>query len=243
MNYLEQLDQIIPKTISQSGMYTLNIYMGYSEKLTHFNHIDSFKAMILLDVSSPQSMNDDNLSIFQFPVSANYFFGYPIIGAIETEFNSFFSLGISGVVIPFQESSRTIPFNDIATNNHLLFTNSTQAHIKQEPYFAGTIYTNFKNNNSKYNGVVAYSYAQYLNSHITPINPPGPSHRLSHKSVLIDGFTIGSLLLQLDINCVSPKKDLAPILSFFFSVPINGKLYKKTYLFGGSCNFNISYEF
>ncbi len=241
--YLEQLDQIIPKSIHQSGIYNMNIYFGYSEKLTHFNHINSFSAMLLVDLSMPQSMSDDNLSIFQFPCAANYFFGYPIVGAIDAEINDIFSLGISGVIVPFQSTSRTIPINDVPTNNHLLFTDSTRAHIRQEPFFSGTIFTVIKKPHSNYSGTIAYCYSQSLKSHITTIGSLQFQTFLSSQSILVDGFSLGALLFQLDINCASQEKKLAPIISLYFSMPVVGKLYKKTYLFGGACNFKISYEF
>ena len=243
ISYLEQLDAILPKSINQAGMYNMNIYFGYSENLTHFNHINSFSGMLLVDISTPQSMSNNNESIFQFPCAANYFFGYPVVGAINVEINDLFSFGFSGLVTPFQQITKTIPVNDPTTDNHLLFSDSTQAMIHQQPFFAGTIYAALKNPDSKYTGTIAYSYSQYLHTVITPIGASEFATVYAHRSIFQSGYSLGSFVVQLDIDCTTKLNKLAPIISLFFSVPVAGEYFKKTYLFGGGCNLKISYDF
>jgi hypothetical protein len=199
--------------------------------------------MLLIGLSTPQSMRINNRSVLQHPCAANIHFGYPVAAGISVQVNHWFTLGLSGLVVPFQPTIRTIPINRTSENNHLLFSQSTRAKIDQKPFFAGTIHTEIKNITSKYIGTIAYSYSQYLKSTITPIDTKQFPKTHANRSILLDGFSLGSLLLQLDINCTSPEKKLAPIISLFFSMPIVGKLYQQTYLFGSACNLQISYEF
>ena len=244
ITYLNSLEQIIPKSINQSGLYSTNIYFGYSEKLTHFNHINDFKAMLLVDISTPQSMTNNNKSIFQFPCAANYHFGYPVIGSIAVGVNDLFSFGFCGLITPIQPVTITIPVNDPTTDNHLLFSDATLANIKQQPFFAGTIYTTIKSPDSKYAGTVAYSYSQYLHSVITPLGGSEFAKVYAHRSILLSGFSLGSFLVQFDIESnASPEDKIIPIVSFIFSVPVAGMFYQQTYLFGSACCLQVSYVF
>ena len=243
ISYLEKLNAILPDSINQAGMYNTIIHVGYSEKLTDFNHINSFHGMLLIDLSTPQSMSNNNESIFQFPCAANYFFGYPVVGTVDVEINDAFTFGFCGLVIPFQPITKIIPVNDPTTNNHLLFSDSTQADIHQQPFFAGTMYTAVKTVDSKYTGTIAYCYSQYLHTIITPIGTSEFASMYAHRSIFQSGYSLGAFLIQFDIDCTNQETKLAPIISVYFSIPVAGQFYQKTYLFGGACNFKISYDF
>ena len=243
ITYLHELQQVLPSSVNQSGMYTTNFYFGYNEKLTDFNHINSFLAMLSVGISSPQSMTNEGTSIFQFPCAANIHFGYPILGSVDVEVNDSFALGFCGLVVPFQPATLTIPINDPTTNNHLLFTDSIRARVDQDPFFSGTIYTAFHHKPSGCTGTLAYSYSQYLHSLITPTGPSQFQTIYAHRSILLSGYSLGSLLVQFDIDRTDEHKKLSPIISIFFSVPVAGAFYQKTYLLGGACNFKITYDF
>lgn len=243
INYLHKLNNSIPSTIQQSGMNTTNFHMGFHKTLKIFNHIEYLRTLLSLGISTPQSMSNDNRSVLQFPCAANIHFGYPAIGAIDIGVRDWFSCTLCGIVIPFQPTTKIIPINRTSENNHLLFSQSTQATIYQKPFFAGTIYAEFKGKQSKYISLIGYSYSQYLQSRIKPTNTTLFPEAHANRSIVLDGFSLGSLLIECIINKSSDSKKLSPIISFFFSIPVAGILYQQTLLLGGSCNFQINYEF
>ena len=65
----------------------------------------------------------------------------------------------------------------------------------------------------------------------------------ANRSLLRDGDSLGSLLLQIEKDCTNEDKKMGPIVSFFIVIPIAGQFSPKTYIFGGACNFEISYAF
>lgn len=243
INYLEKLNKRIPSEINQSGLLTATLYFGYNEKLINFNHIESLKVLLIAGISTPQSMENKNVSVLQHPCSANIHFGYPVTGSVAVDVRNWFSFGFSGLVVPFQPVTLTIPINRTSENNHLLFSQSTQAKIDQAPFFAATLYTEFKNPERGLVGTVAYNYSSYLGSKITPIDLAQFPSAHTNKSIALDGYSLGAILLQLDIDSSKNNKKVAPVVSFFVSVPIIGKLYQKTYLFGGSSTLQVSYLF
>ena len=83
----------------------------------------------------------------------------------------------------------------------------------------------------------------YLQSKITPIDTIQFPIAHANKSIARDGYSLGELLLQLDIDCSYKDKKLAPIISFFVSIPIIGTLYQKLLFYGGASTFQISYTF
>lgn len=241
--YLEKLEQVTPKSINTTGMNTTIFYIVYNERHSDFNHIDYFDTFLFAGISTPQAMKNENISIFQHALSANIYFGYPLIGAITVGVNNWFHLGLTGLVVPFQDAQTTIPINKTGENNHLLFSQTTQARIKQSPFFSGTIYIELTKPESKATGTIAYSYSQYLDSTITPIDTRQFSTAHANKAILLDGYDLGALLFELEIDCSSDTKKLAPIVSMFFSMPITGRFYPKAYIFGSECNLQISYNF
>ena len=243
INYVEKLNQNIPNTINQSGLFTANFYFGYNEKLINFNHIESLKVMLLAGISTPQSMKNKNFSVLQHPCSANIHFGYPVTSTIAVDVRDWFSCGFSGLVVPFQPCTLTIPINRTSENNHLLFSQATRAKIDQAPFFSATLYTELKNPTRGLVGTIAYNYSSYLRSKVTPIDLIQFPVTHANKSLLLDGYNLGAILLQLDIDSSKNNKKLAPAVSFFVSIPIVGKLYQKTYLFGGSSTLQLSYTF
>lgn len=243
INYLEKLNQQIPKTITQSGFYEADFFIGYNERLSNFNHIESFTSLLLVDISTPQSMKSKNNSVFQFPCSANIHFGYPVLATVAIEVTNSFTFGFSGLVVPLQPVVTEIPINRTGENNNLLFSQKTRAKINQSPFINGIIYAEINKKSIGLTGTIAYSYAQYLQSKIVPMNTPEFPIIHNNKSIVLDGYSLGALLIQLDIDCTAKNKQLGPIASFFISIPIAGRSYHKTYLFGGACNLELSYKF
>lgn len=243
INYLDKLNQSIPNTINQSGLFTATLYLGYNEKLINFNHIESLHVLLLAGISTPQSMENKNFSVLQHPCSANIHFGYPVTTSINAHVRNWFSCGFSGLVAAFQPVTVTIPINKTSENNFLLFSQSTQAKIDQAPFFAATLYAELKNPARGLVGTIAYNYSSYLGSKITPIDLTQFPAAHANKSIALDGYSLGAILLQLDIDSSKNNNKVAPLVSFFVSIPIVGKLYQKTYLFGGSSTLQVSYIF
>lgn len=241
--YLEKLKSVLPQTINQYGMNSAFFYLGYNEELTHFNHINSLGIILLLSITTPQWMKNHNNTIMQYPCAANIHFGYPVAGSIKASINDNFSFGFSGLATPFQPCYTTIPINKTSENNHLLFSQSTQAKIKQSPFISGILYIELEHCSSKTSGMIAYSYSQYLKSKIIPNNPILFPESHANKSILLDGYTLGAFLFQINFNPITDKKNVSPLYSLYFSIPVVGKLYPKTYLFGGQCAFEINYNF
>lgn len=241
--YLEKLEQVIPTNINASGMNSTVIYLGYNESIRKFKHIDSIDILLFGGVITPQIMKNDNTSILQYSPANNYYFGYPIIGAITIGVRDWFGFGVTGQIIPYQPTQKMIPINRTSENNFLLFSQETQANIQQSPFISGTIYAEIENPASGMKGAIAYTYSQYLQSVITPIDQIQFPFAHANRSILLDGYTFGSLLFELEIDCAAPHKKLAPIISFFYSMPILGNYYQKIYFFGGECNLQISLNF
>lgn len=243
IQYLQEFSQTIPQTVTQSGLYQADFYIGYNEKIIDFNHIKSFNVMLVADISAPQSMRCDNTSVLQFPLSANFFFGFPVVGAMNVEVTDWFTFGLSGLVVPLKSTTMSLPINKTSENNHILFSQTTQARLDQKPFFSGTIYTEINKPSQGLKGTICYSYSQYLKSKITPMDLIQFPLAHANRSLLRDGDSLGSLLLQIEKDCTNEDKKMGPIVSFFIVIPIAGQFSPKTYIFGGACNFEISYAF
>ena len=241
--YLEKLEQTIPKNINIAGMSSTVLYIAYNENMNNFNHIESFDVLLLAGIITPQIMKNDNQSILQYSPANNYYFGYPIIAAITIGVRDWFGFGATGQIIPYQPTQKMIPINRTSENNFLLFSQETQANVQQSPFISGTLYVDIENPASGIKGAVAYTYSKYLQSVITPIDRSQFPFAHANRSILLDGYTFGSLLFELEIDCSAPTKKLAPIISFFYSMPILGNYYQKVYFFGGECNLQINLEF
>lgn len=241
--YLEKLERVIPTNITASGMSSTVIYLGYNESITTFNRIDSVDILLLAGIITPQSMKNDNRSILQYSPADNYYFGYPIIGAVTIGVRDWFGLGATGQIIPYQPTQMMIPINRTSENNFLLFSQETQATVQQSPFISGTLYVDIQSPSSGIKGAIAYTYSKYLQSVITPIDRFQFPFAHANRSILLDGYTFGSLLFELEIDCSAPTKKLAPIISFFYSMPILGNYYQKVYFFGGECNLQINLDF
>lgn len=241
--YLEKLERVIPSNINASGMNSTVLYLGYNESITTFNRIDSIDILLLAGIITPQIMKNDNQSILQYSPANNYYFGYPIIAAITIGVRDWFGFGATGQIIPYQPTQKMIPINRTSENNFLLFSQETQATVQQSPFISGTLYVDIENPASGIKGAVAYTYSKYLQSVITPIDRSQFPFAHANRSILLDGYTFGSLLFELEIDCSGPTKKLAPIISFFYSMPILGNYYQKVYFFGGECNLQINLEF
>ena len=224
-------------------MNTTIIYIAYNERHSDFNHIDYFDTFLFAGIATPQAMKNDNKSIFQYPIAANFYFKYPIIGVCTIDVNDWFHIGLSGLVVFYQDAQMTIPINKTSENNHLLYSQSTQAKIQQSPFFSATLYMELTKPTSKAMGTIAYSYSQYLDSTILPIDTKQFPLAHSNRSILLDGYSLGAFLFDFHIDCSSDTKKLAPIISMFFSIPVSGKFFQKAYIFGGSCNLELSYDF
>lgn len=241
--YLEKLEQIIPKNINITGMSATIVYMAYNESIMNFTSIHSLDVLLLAGIITPQLVKNDNRSILQFSPANNYHFGYPIIGAFTVGLRDWFGFGCTAQVIPYQPAQMMIPINNTGENNFLLFSQETQATINQSPFLSGTLYVEIENPTSGIKGAVAYSYSKYLQSVITPVDKAQFPVAHANRSILLDGYSLGALLFELEIDCSKPHTKLAPIISFFFSMPVIGNYYQKAYLFGGECNLQINLNF
>src|SRR3989339_2023038 len=83
IQYLHQLQAMLPGSINRSGMFTTAFYIGFNRTFYHFTHLDFVDILFKTGIASPESMHDNNNSILQFPFNENFNFGYPIIGAIS----------------------------------------------------------------------------------------------------------------------------------------------------------------
>lgn len=241
--YLEKLERVIPKSISATGMFSTFLYIAYNEKFTSFQHIDYLSTYLFAGLGSPQAMKNDNTSILQYPLSSNIFFKYPVIGAISIGVREWFSLGLTALAVFYQDAQTTIPINKTGENNFLLFSQSTQATIKQSPFVSGTIFFDFTKPDSRVTGTIVYSYSCYLDSTIIPINTEEFPYAHANTSILHDGYNLGALLFQLTLGKPDDTERITPIVSMFIALPITGHLFQKAYVFGSGCNLQVSYVF
>lgn len=241
--YLEKLEQILPKNINISGMIGTVVYIAYNESITDFKNIDSIDVLLLAGMITPQIVKNDNKSILQFSPANNYHFGYPIIGSCTVGLHDWFGFGCTAQVIPYQPAQMMIPINKTGENNFLLFSQETQATIHQSPFLSGTLYVEIEKKDSGIKGSVAYSYSKYLQSVITPIDTTEFPVAHANRSILLDGYSLGALLFELEIDYSRPTNKVAPIISFFYSMPVIGNYYQKAYLFGGEVNLQIDLNF
>lgn len=243
INYLNQLQAILPASINRSGMFTTACYIGYNKTFYHFTHLDFVDFLFKVGIASPESMYENNSSILQFPFNENLNFGYPIIGAISIGLLDWMTLGCNGTVEPFQPATKNIRINNTSSENQLLIPETTMAIINRGPLFSASAYLEADHIISGVSGTVGYAYTKNLAYHIQPLNQEKFPMTQANESTLFDAWSLGSFYFEFDVDFATESQPSAPIIAVFCAIPVAGELCPKTNLLGGSCNFQISYIF
>ena len=219
-------------------MALLFLLLGWHTKFDDFESIDFFDICLETGIVSSSSMGSNNHSILQIPLGGPPCFGYPILGIFTIGLQDRFTFGWYGLVFPFQPRIMETFVNTTGSHNQLLLTESTLATINPGTTFCTAFYMQAYNFYQGLIGTVAYSYTCGLHTDISPI--------YQIKIVELptsDSWNLGALIFELDYNFATELKPRAPVVSGFFSMPVSGKLYQKSYLFGGSCTLQINYDF
>ena len=243
IKYLQDLQQQLPNSIGQSGMFTTAYYVGHSQTFTDFTHLDFIDFTVKIGFMSPQEMSNNNTSILQFPYNENMNFGYPIIAAASIGLLDWMTIGCNGSVVPWQTATKTIPMNNTLSNNVLLISQSGNAIIERGPLFTGSIYFQADHFYQGLSGTVAYCYTKNCAYTITPINQTQFPLSLANQSALLDPWSLGSYYMQFDIDFACQSKPNGPVLTIFCNIPVAGQLCPKTTIFGSSYSLQLSYLF
>lgn len=237
-DYLVDLKQIIPSTINESGLFTTFVLLGWHKKFESFKHLDFLDICFDTGFAAPSSMKRNNNSILQIPFIDLPCFVYPLISILTIGFREKYVLGWYGLVMPYQPTVIQAAVNTTSSNSQLLLTDSVPVILSPGLNLSSAIYLQISDLYPGYTGTIAYSCMGGASTSVKPIHPIEITDLSEH-----DPWNCGSLIFQLDYNFATKSKPRAPIVSGFFSVPLSGKLYQKSYLFGGACTLQINYDF
>lgn len=243
IHYLEQLQQKLPQTINQAGMFTTALYAGYHKTFLDFKHLDFIDLQIKAGITSPQAMSKTNQTLLQFPWMQNINFGYPII--ITTSFGllDWITLGCNGAVIPWQSTIATVPLRNNVTQNNILIQDLQVANVERGPLLTTSIYFEADHFHQNLSTIIAYCYTKSCAYTIIPIDQINTQLALVNQLSLLESWSLGSIYLEFNIDFACESKPNAPVLSFFCNIPITGQLCPETNIFGGACNLQLSYAF
>ncbi|MBP6870341.1 hypothetical protein KBC04_05635 [Candidatus Babeliales bacterium] len=241
--YLERLQQKLPKSMNQAGMFTTAFYAGYHATYSNFTHLDFIDFQIKTGMMSPQAMYDTNQSLVQFPFIQNINFGYPVIATATIGILDWMTIGCNGAVIPWQKAMGTIPMNNSFSQNNLLMPESGVAFLQRGPLFSTSIYFEADHIHQGYSTIIAYCYTRNCSYTITPIDTINIQKALVNESQLLNAWSLGSVYVQFDIDFACETTPSAPVLSVFCHIPVAGQLCTETNIFGGSCSLQVSYAF
>ena len=237
-DYLVDLKQIIPSTINVSGLFTTFILLGWHKKFDNFKHIDFLDICFDTGVAAPSSMNWNNDSILKIPFVDLSCFVYPVISILTIGFKEKFIFGYYGLLMPYQPKVIQASINTTSSNSQLLLTESAPVLLSPGLNLSSAFYLQVSDFYPGYTGTIAYSYMSGAPTKVKPVQPTEITGLSKH-----DAWNFGSLIFQLDYNFATESRPRAPIVSGFFSIPLSGKLYQKSYLFGGACTLQINYNF
>lgn len=243
ITYLEALQQKLPVSIDQSGMFTTAYYVGYSKTYSEFEHLDFIDFTIKTGFMSPEVMSNHNTSILQLPFNQNLNFGYPIIAAASLGVLDWVTVGCNSSIIPWQSTKKMIAMNNSLSGNNLLIAQDGLATIQRGPLWAASIYLEMDHLYKGFSGTIAYNYTKNCAYTITPFDQVQFPKALVNQSHLLDSWSLGSFYLQFDMDFATEAQPNSPTITIFCNIPVAGQLCPKTNIFGGSCNLQISYIF
>ncbi len=241
--YLQNLQQKLPTSINNSGMFTTAYYAGYSKTFLDFTDIDFVDVTIKIGFMSPQAMTDSNISILQLPFNQNFNFGYPLIAAASLGVLDWLTIGCNGSIIPWQSATKNIPMNNTLSGNNLLVTQSGIAKIERGPLLASSIYLEADHFHQRLSTTFGYAYTKNYAYTITPIDQSNFPKNLVNQSSLLNSWSFGSIYMQFDVDFACESNPSAPIVTALCNMPIAGELSSKTTIFGGSYSLQLSYTF
>ena len=241
--YLEQLQKSIPDSINRSGMFSTAFYLGYSASFSNFKHLDFVDILIKGGFASPECMQDNNNSIVEFPFNNNLNFGYPVIGALSMGVLDWLTFGFNGTIEPFQPAMKQIAVNNTNSDNTLLLPLKTIAIIHRGPLFSTSAYIEIDHIAAGISITGGYTYTKNLAYKIQPLNQTDFSLANANQSSMFNEWSLGSFYFQFDVDFACEAMPSAPVIAIFCVIPYSGELCPETNLFGGSCNFQISYAF
>lgn len=243
LQYLEQLQQKLPESLNQSGMFTTAVYGGYTKSFVHFTHLDFIDLTIKTGFMSPQAMTKNYDSFLQMPYYGNLNFGYPIIATGSMGLLDWITLGMNGSIVPWQTTTKTIPLKNTISENTLLGMQPGLATIARGPLCVASLYFQADHFHQGTSAMIGYSYTKSYPYTITPFDIMNFSDQTSNSSQLTDDWSFGSLYMQFDVDFATHCKPNSPLLTFYCNIPIAGHFCPKTTIFGSAYNLQISYKF
>ena len=243
ITYLQDLQQKLPISLGQSGMFTATVYAGYSKSFVDFTHIDFIDLTIKTGFMAPQAMTNNNNCFLQMPFYGNMNFGYPVIATASLGVLDWITVGCNGSIVPWQTTTKTIPLHNLTSNNTLLGMQPGLAKIARRPLFVASLYFQADHFHQGASAIIGYSYTKNFAYKINPLNSINFPDQLVNESPLTDSWSFGSLYLQFDIDFATHCKPNSPVVTIFCNIPIAGRICSKTTIFGSGCNLQISYKF
>lgn len=240
---LEQLQQKLPKSIDQAGMFTTALYAGYHATFLDFKHLDFIDLQLKLGIMSPQAMSHTNQTILQLPFMQNLNFGYPIIFTTSFGVLDWITMGWNGAIIPWQRAMANMTVSHSFSQNALLGQQPTVARVERGPLLTTSIYFEADHFHQNLSALIAYCYTKNFDYTITPLDQINFQKALVNQSPLYDAWSLGSFYLEFSIDFACQAKPNAPVVTLFCNIPITGQSSLQTNIFGGAYAFQISYGF
>jgi len=243
IDYLDKFRPLLPNKINQSGLFTATVFFGYNKKFTNFKSIDFLQLFLKTGMGTPQKMHNDNNSILQFAPSENITFAYPTGIILAVGILNKITFGFHGIILPFQESQQSFFVNRTEARNKMLLTQNTQVKINHDPLIGMTGYIEI--NNEKYNltGTIGYNHTQGLDWKLTAIQQDNYPSKNINSPATLQNWSISSLFFQVDKTFKQEKLKHFPTCSLLLVIPLSGVRFPHTYVFGGSCGFQLNYDF
>lgn len=233
----------IPKQINSSGIYATSINFGYNKLYTHFKSLEFLQFFIQGSLGIPQWLYGHNLTILQYPLGGNIAFSYPITTTVKLGVSKNLNIGAFGLLIPMQPTELSAPINHTQSNNQLLLTEIARIQIRPKPVFSTSFYIETHNFLPHWMATIAYSYTYGMEWKIKSFNEAlYPVDTINHNK-LLNGFSISSLLFEINYNFAHDENSNAPTIGFFYSLPLAGNFYPQIQIIGGSYNMQINYVF